>query len=183
MSFTTAENASDPPSLPVASSSRTPVTQQHPLFDERLIGVVLRANVNGDKYKNSELPVSIAEAEGCFSILHMLPTKSKPLASSWVSPKHPNPTRDNGLLVVIKGEHCSKLVRRIHHRYDDSHQAFVKLAIVKKEPGTADTILGEQLELTVDFLCLGSETPDEKTRNASLMESLRAEARAQARKK
>jgi hypothetical protein len=81
--------------------------------------------------------------------------------------------------MVVKGEHCGKYVRRIHHRYLDSEdkQALVILAVVKKVDGAADTLTGEQLELGPDSLCLAFETSKDKKLNAILMNSLRENAR------
>jgi hypothetical protein len=97
-----------------------------------------------------------------------------------VSSKSPNPTRDNGLLVVVEGEHCGKYVRRIHHRYhevDGDKQPLILLAVVKKVDGAADTLTGEQFELGPDSLCLAVETSEDKKSNANLMNSLRENAR------
>jgi hypothetical protein len=95
-------------------------------------------------------------------------------AWSWVSSKSPNPTRDNGLLMVIKGEHCGKYVGRIHHRYhedDGSQQVLITLAVIKEVDGAADTLTGEQFELGPDSLCLAVETI-EGSENAPLAPSL-----------
>lgn len=97
-----------------------------------------------------------------------------------MSPITPNPTRDNGLLVVAEGEHCGKYVRRIRHRYhedDGNKQALILLAVIRKVDGAADTLTGEQFELGPDSLCLAVETSEEKKLNANLMNSLRANAR------
>lgn len=148
----------------------------HPLLDERLIGAPLRVKVTGDIYKGSDVTVSIAEVEGCLAIQHALKNKSKTLPPAWVTPAQPNPRRDNGLLVVIKGEHCGKLVRRIHHRCDDGEDLII-LAVVTKVDSTKETLTGEEFVLPVDFLCLGSETAEGKKQNGALMNSLRAKAR------
>jgi hypothetical protein len=97
-----------------------------------------------------------------------------------VSSKSPNPTRDNGLLMVVKGQHCGKYVRRIHHRYHEDNgnkQPLVNLAVVKKVDGAADTLTGEELELSPDSLCLAFETNEDKKLNVNLMNSLRENAR------
>ena len=94
--------------------------------------------------------------------------------------KSPNPTRDNGLFLVVKGEHCSKYVRRIHHRYhkdNGNKQALIILAVVKKVDGAADILTGEQLVLGPDLLCVAFETNEDKKLNANLMNSLRDNAR------
>lgn len=135
---------------------------------------------DGETYKDREVNVSIAKVEGVISIRHHVYNTSKGLAPAWVSLKSPNPTRDNGLLMVVKGEHCGKYVRRIHHRYhedDGNKQALIILAVVKKVDGAADTLTGEQLELGPDSLCLAVETNEDKKLNAKLMNSLRENAR------
>ena len=91
-------------------------------------------------------------------------------------PQHPNPKRDNGLLVVIQGEHCGKHVRRIHHRYLDE-QIKIIVAVVNRMEGAADRLTGEQLELDADQLCVSFETTDKKKQNDMLMTALREEAR------
>jgi len=152
----------------------------YPLLDERLVGAQLKVVVNGENYKNREVIVSIAETEGDVSIRHHVYNTSRGLVPEWVSAKSPNPTRDNGLLVVVKGEHCGKYVRRIHHRYHEENgnrQALILLAVVKKMDGAADTLTGEQFELGPDSLCLAFETNEDKKLNAKLMDSLRENAR------
>ena len=161
-------------SSPIAGSSQMAVT--HPLLDERLIGAPLRVKVTGDIYKGSDVTVSIAEVEGCLAIQHALKNKSKTLLPAWVTPAQPNPRRDNGLLVVVKGEHCGKLVRRIHHRSDDGKD-LIMLAVVKKVDGIKEILTGEEFDLPADFLCLGSETAEGKKHNGTLMNPLRAKAR------
>jgi len=91
-------------------------------------------------------------------------------------PKHPSVTRDNGLLVVIKGDHCGKHVRRIHHWYIHGEN-FIYLAVMRKVDGAADIILPERLELPPNSLCVGSETKEEKKLNSTLMNALWEEAR------
>lgn len=104
---------------------------------------------------------------------------SQALPPEWVTPKNPNPTRDNGLLVVIKGEHCGKFAQRIRHHYNDEDktQVVVIVAVVKKVGGVVDTLTGEQLELGIDSLCLAVETIEDKKLNVSLMNTLRESAR------
>jgi len=127
-----------------------------------------------------EVSVSIAKVEGVVSIRHVVYNTSRGLFPHWVSPKRPNPTRDNGILMVVKGDHCGKYVRRIHHRYHEDNgnkQTLILLAVVNKVDGAADTLTGEQLELGCDSLCLAVETNEDKKLNANLMNSLRENAR------
>ena len=97
----------------------------------------------------------------------------------WVEVKSPNPTRDNGLLIVIKGEHCGKYVRRIHHRYenDDRQSPIMQLAVVDREETGANVLTGEEIELMPEYLVQGFETDDEKQLNANLMTARRSQAR------
>jgi hypothetical protein len=161
--------------------NKQPDRPQHHLLDERLAGALLKVVVNdGDTYKDRDVIVSIAKVEGVLSIRHEVYNSSKGLSPAWVSSKSPNPTRDNGLLTVVKGEHCGKYVRRIHHRYTEdngSKQALVILAVVKRVDGAADTLTGEQLELNPDSLCIAFEKKEDKKLNNNLMDSLREHAR------
>jgi hypothetical protein len=162
-----------------ASTSRIATTQdppQHLLLDPRLLGVTLKVNVKADDDKSKERIVSIVEVGGQPRIRYTVYNSPTYLQHNNVSPKYPNPTRDNGLLIVIQGQHCGKYVRRIHHRYDNG-QAIVILAVVERVDGKVDTLTGEQLELGVEFLCVCSETQGDKKLNSSLMTSLREEAR------
>ena len=182
-SLTPAWNPPEDQPLPTTSqiASRQPDRAQHPLLDERLVGAQLKVIVdNGENYKNREVVVLIARIEGVVSIQHYVYKTSKGLVATWVSSKHPNPTRDNGLLMVVKGEHCGKYVRQIHHRYQEDNgnrQALMILAVVKKVDGAADTLTGEQFDLGPDSLCIAVETKEDAKLNANLMNSLREQAR------
>jgi hypothetical protein len=135
---------------------------------------------NDDNYKKREVTVSIAKIEGVVSIRHYVYNTSKGLPAAWVTPKNPNPTRDNGLLMVVKGNHCGSYVRRIHHRYHEDNgekQVLILLAVVKKVEGAADTLTGEQVELGPDSLCVAVESNEDRKLNADLMNSLRESAR------
>ena len=82
--------------------------------------------------------------------------------------------------MVVKGNHCGKYVRQIHHRYDEDNgdkQAIILLAVVNKVESTADTLTGEQFELGPDSLCIAVETNEDRKLNANLMNSLRENAR------
>ena len=81
--------------------------------------------------------------------------------------------------MVVKGEHCGKYVRWIHHRYNEdngSKQAVIILAVVEKVDGAADMLTGEQLEFHPDSLCVAFEENEDKKLNANLMNSLRENA-------
>ena len=170
-----------PEDQPLATSSRITDGPQYPLLDEQLVGAQLKVFVNdGENYKYREITVLIAKVEGVVSIQHYVYNTSKGLSPAWVSSKSPNPTRNNGLLLVVKDEHCGKYVRRIHHRYHEDNgnkQALIILAVFKKVDGAADILTGEQLELNPDLLCVAFEMNEDKKLHANLMNSLRDNAR------
>jgi hypothetical protein len=79
----------------------------------------MKVSVTGGEHSNKEMVVTIAQLDGQLSIWFSHYKTSGFLPPEQVSPKHPNPARDNGPLVVIEGDHCGKHVRRIHHRDKD----------------------------------------------------------------
>jgi hypothetical protein len=105
-----------PEDQPLATSSRIATKQperpQHPLLDERLIGARLKVIVdNVDTGKKRESVVLIANVDGVVRIVQEVYNTSNGLVPAWVSSTSPNPLCDNGLLMVVKGEHCGKYVR------------------------------------------------------------------------
>lgn len=162
--------------LPGPSCATSQQRVQHPLLDVRLQGIQLKVMVNGGEFAQKELVASLMSIDGQLSIRHTIYNSSKYLSPDWVSPKHPNPQRDNGLLVVIKGEHCGKYVRRIDHEKKNEEITMI-LAVVKRVAGAADTLTGEQLKLDRSHLCVSTETKDEKSLNDSLMQAIREQAR------
>jgi len=133
-------------------------------------------SVTGGKFVHKELTASVLSVDGRLGIQRQLYKSFQPLLPNQVTPKHPNPTRDNGLLVVIKGDHCGKYVRRIHHRYK-GEEAIVILAVVNRVAGHVDNLSGEQLELDISHLCVCEESKEDKGLNRLLMNPLREEAR------
>jgi hypothetical protein len=148
----------------------------HALLDLRLLHAQIKVSVTGGKFSKRELTVSVRLIEGRLSIQHQFYKSWETLLPEWVTPKYPNATRDNGLLVVIKGDHCGKYVRRIHHRYE-AGEAIVILAVVNRMAGHMDNLSGEQLELDVSHLCVCQESKEDKGLNRLLMDALREEAR------
>lgn len=134
------------------------------------------AKVNGGDYNNKEVEIAICSNGGGVSIRYIRYRTSTMLKPEWVTPKHPSPTHDNGLLVIIKGDHCGKHARRIYHRHDDN-ATFIILAIVTRHEESTDALTGQRLELTNDFLCTVKESKKDRERNNELMKPLRAEYR------
>ena len=148
----------------------------HALLDLQLLEAQLRVFVTGGKFNKKELTASVHLIEERLSIRHHFYKSWEALLPEWVTPKYPNPTRDNGLLVIIKGDHCGKYVRRIHHRYE-GEEAIVILAVVNRVAGHVDNLSGEQLGLDVSHLSVCEELKEDKGLNKSLMNPLREEAR------
>jgi len=146
------------------------------LWDSRLVDAPLRVVVTGGAYHKKEVTALIKCMDGRGTIFHKCYTTLTPLSPEWVTPKAPNPTRDNGLLVVIKGDHCGKYVRRIHHRYE-GETPIVLLGVVNRSDGHPDVLTKEQLDLDVSYLCLCEESKEDKKRNSALMGAVRREAR------
>jgi hypothetical protein len=152
-----------------------PEPPQHLLLNPLLVGVSLKTNVTEENGTVKEQNISVFRNHGELRLIRTVYTTSSYLSPDRVSAKHPNATRDNGLLVVIQGEHTGKYVRRIHHKYNNGRASMI-LAVVRPVDGAADTLLGERLELDVNFLCVAVETKKQKDLNSSLRSHLRSEA-------
>ena len=136
---------------------------------------MLKVVINGGTFKQRELLASSVSVDGQLSIHHNIYNRSESLPLNWVFLKHPNLRCDNGLLVVIEGEHCGKYVQQIHHGYENGEIIMI-LAVVKRTEGAADSLTREQLKLDASHLCVGSEIKDEKSLNDSLMSALHEQA-------
>lgn len=159
----------------VASTNQIINSSSSHLLDRRLIGITLTVLVNGGEYKNKELDAYVVEFNGKLGIRYNYYRTSVSLQPEWVVPKYPCPKRDKGLLVVIKGMHCGKFVRRIDHR-NENQQVIMILAVIRRENGVAE-LSGETLELVADFLCVAVETKAEKKLSDALVNPLREQAR------
>lgn len=188
-------SSSTPSWLPASDSIGTPScmsppTPQLPLqapADKTLSHVLLNPSLansevnvivnNNSKYKDKELVASIHLMDGLrgqhgMAIRHLKNGTFYFLEPEWVTPKYPSPTHDNGLLIFIRGEHCGKYARRIHHRHGASGTLLI-LAIVQPVEGAADNLTGEQVSMIPDYLCTVTETKEKKNLNKNLMKTLR----------
>jgi hypothetical protein len=142
------------------------------------VNVKIEVIANGGEYKAKELRAFIMSTDGRLSIRRQKYKTLEYLSPEWVTPKYPNTKYENGLLVVIKGEHFGKFVRRIHHRFvGEPEKAIAILAVVKKVEGQVDTLTGEELEMDASHLCVCEESIEDRKRNDLLMQPLRKEAR------
>jgi hypothetical protein len=96
------------------------------------------------------------------------------LLPQWVTPRHPNPTRDNGLLVVIRGDLCSKYVHCIHHHYVNGNRnhPVMQLAVLDHGDDGIEAIMVDWIKLPPGDLCQAFETEEEKKLNGKLMTTL-----------
>jgi len=98
----------------------------------------------GGKHKERELSVIVSSMKGQLTFHHHKYKALEYFALELVTPKYPNPKRENGLLVVIKGEHFGKYARWIYHCFVDE-EAITILAVVNRVEGQVDTLTGERL--------------------------------------
>jgi hypothetical protein len=75
----------------------------------------MKVLVTGGKHKNKKMVVVVIQVDGkpLFHFMHYKTSEFLPLEQ--ISPKHSNPTHNNGLLVVIEDNHCGKYICQIHH--------------------------------------------------------------------
>ena len=136
----------------------------------------IRVVVNGGGYKAKEISALIVSTEGRLGICRPKYKTLEYLSPEWVTPKYPNAKRENGLLVVIKGEHFGKYARRIYHRFVGEEPIAI-LAIVNRVAGQMGTLTGEQLEMDASHLCVCEESIEERKQNDPMMQPLWDEAR------
>jgi hypothetical protein len=158
------------------SSPSRPVDPEHPLLDARLVNLGLKVVAEGGGHKGKELSAFVKSMEGRLSFRRQKYNSLEYLSPEWVTPKYPNPKRENGLLVVIKGEHFGKFARRIYHRFVGD-EVIVTLAVVNRVAGQVDTLTGDQLEMDAFHLCVCEESMEDRKRNDLLMQPLREMAR------
>jgi hypothetical protein len=94
---------------------------------------------NSGKYAQKEVVASSALVGRHISIRHSHYNTLKALSPEWLFLKHPYPTCNNGLLVVIKRKHCGKYVRWIHHQYKGNTPIII-LAVVTRAEGVVDNL-------------------------------------------
>lgn len=161
------------PHVPTEQAAPT----EHVLFDPRLLNIKIKVKFTGGEHENKEAVIAPSIFEGRPVLPFSFYKTRIHYPPKWVSVVQPNPTRDEGLLVVIKGEHCGKLVRRVHFRYDSDNIPIADLAVVHHFEGVKDNLTGEWLELTADDLGSVVEAPSDKALNKDLMTVLRTKHR------
>ena len=146
-------------------------------LDSRLLNVPLRVIVTRSGLKDKELTACVQCINRCIILCHKVYKTMAILDVGCIKLRQPNPTHDNGLLVVVKGDHCGKHVWWIYHHYEGENEAaIVILAVVEQVDGHVDTLTGEWLELDVSHLCVCKESMEDKGWNGLLMDKLCEEA-------
>jgi hypothetical protein len=165
-------SVSSPESPPQLNANSTSSTLRHILLHTSFLNVTLNVIANGGKYKNQVIPAIISIVDGRLAMRHVIRNTSYALEPDWIKPKHPSPTHDNGLVLVIKGEHHGKYLRRLHHD-GYGHTALMIAAVVERIEGSVDRITGEQVKIECDCLCTVRESVEQVKRMKKAMENAR----------
>lgn len=133
----------------------------------------MKVVVNGENFNNKEMVIFVEKGENGPIVRYTHYKQTKTLPVEWVSIKHPNLTRDDSLILIVKGDHCGKFVRRIHHKYENGQsQAIPILRVVNCQANTPEVLTDEDIELDMSFLCLAAESTKERKAGDGLMKSL-----------
>lgn len=149
-----------------------PPTLQHILLHPSFLNVTLNVIANGGRYENKAIPATVTMINGCLAMRHVLRSTSYALEHEWIKHKHPSPTHDNGLVVVIEGEHHGKYLRCLYHD-GYGRTALMIAAVVERVEGSTDCITGEQLKIACDLLCTVQESAEEIKRMKKLIKDTR----------
>jgi len=125
------------------------------------MNVELKVVADGGGHKGKELSAFVKSMEGQLSLRRQKYNSLEYLSLEWVTPKCLNPKRENGLLVVIKGEHFGKFVQQIYHRFIGD-EVIATLAVVNRVAGQVDTLTGDQLEMDASHLCVCEESIEDR---------------------
>jgi hypothetical protein len=140
----------------------------HPLIHSSFLGKNFQVVVDGGEYSNKVLTAKVVMIDGIMLLRYPNRGTDYPLQPEWVSPLHPSPTHDNGLVVVIRGEHHGKYLRRLHH---DGYKnlALMIAAVVERRKDTTDDFTGEVVKIDCESLCVVKETAEEVKRMKTIM--------------
>ncbi|THU98462.1 hypothetical protein K435DRAFT_777453 [Dendrothele bispora CBS 962.96] len=159
---------------PALPSENTEQSSNQPnnswIFHPNLIRKKLVVTAHGGGYLNKKLVVHpIQQEDGRTEIVWDHYNKQHIISPQWVYPRHPNHARDNGLLVVIAGEHTGKYVRRFNHAVSGS--LFVE--VVDHSEGKMDQLTGEELCVTAQEVCIAFESSGDRELNRNVMKQKR----------
>lgn len=151
---------------------------KHVLLNPALAGKSVKVVMNDGNTIRKETVVSLHCTNGLCSMRTIHYHTSVQVMESTVTPKYPSPTHDNGLVLVIKGEHAGKHGRRLYHSKRNG-QVYMIMEVVIVQQGQKDQLTGEVLELSPDHLCVADESVQQKKINADVMKELRQTYRSQ----
>lgn len=154
-----------------ASTNVIPVTYNHVLLNEALIDKPLLVILNGDGYNDKEHDIYIDNTVGCLSIRRVKYRQPRNINPESVTPLTLSEMHDNGLLVVIRGEHCGKHVRCLQHKCQDN-KTYMIVAVVTVADNQVDTLTGKQFMILPDDLCKADESLPQKELNRKPMKNV-----------
>lgn len=163
--------------IPSPPIGRPPPVRSHVLLTPALAGAVVNVSIKNSQGEDKPGVVNIQYVNGAGSIRRTRYNTSERVPEESVTPKHPSATHDNGLVVVIKGEHCGKYGRRLHHRHQPGQDSIMILGVVEINKNAKDTVTGESIEVETGSLCTAFETKEKKTMNQVVMKEARVKYR------
>lgn len=147
---------------------------QHILLNPLFLGVHLVVIADGEGFINRKLAISLVKSKDEYlSFQYTKNRRSLPINHSIITPVHPNVAYYDGLVVVIRGPHCGKFGRRIHHIVEGDRKLML-LAVVQRSAGAVDIITGEQLILDAESMCIVNESAEDRQRNKDILKNIRA---------
>lgn len=153
-------------------------TYNHVLLNPALAGNIIKATIDDGNERKKDCVVSLHCINGVCSMRTTHYHTSVLLEGRNVTPKYPSPTHDNGLVLIIKGEHAGKHGRRLYHSKKNG-QVYMILEVVVVQEGQKDTLTGQTLELSLDYLCVANESAKQKKINTDVMKESRHKYRSQ----
>jgi len=137
-----------------------------------LIGKKLVVIAHGGGYLNKQLAVTPIRRDGDeVEVVWEHYNKRYFIHPQWVFPRRPNYARDNGLLIVVQGEHAGKYARRFNHKTS----GIMYVEVVDHSEGRMDRLTGEELSLETQDLCLAFESSGDKELNKNVMKPKRSQ--------
>jgi hypothetical protein len=111
---------------------------------------------------------------GC-RIVHSVNKTVLKLDPESVTITHPNAKRADGLLVVIKGDHCGEHGRRITHKNLSDGSTLLVVTMVKRSNDAPETLMDPEvdLELPEDHWAQVDETKESKQVGSALVKRRR----------
>lgn len=170
----------EPALAPPLCPTPTPTPPAHVLLDPRLEGIKVAAKVTGDGRTNKPMTVWGAVVFGQRKIVHSVNKALKDLTGSSVILDVPNPTRHEGLLVVIKGEHTGTFVRRVTHEGKGDNCLAICRVVTRRE-GSADQVTATTLKMWAGNLASVVESKEKRTLNRDILKAERDAVRSRPR--